>query len=174
MLHLNRLNPVGPLILPLYVSLDRQMLSRFMRPPALSPDGPEASALTSALLQLARPGNEAFRGATWRYTVLANTFALMIMPHPTSKVSPLNLLSCFRYLCLGELLCATYILVHHTRTSYTRTSCMYIIYVHHTHTSCMYIICVHHMCTSYMYSIHVHHACTSYMYIRFVLLTCSQ
>ncbi|GAX74187.1 hypothetical protein CEUSTIGMA_g1636.t1 [Chlamydomonas eustigma] len=62
-----------------------QMMGRFIRPALLHPDGPEAAELSSTLLALSRPG--AMKGATWRYTMLANVMSLLIMPTPDSQAA---------------------------------------------------------------------------------------
>eukprot|EP00955_Chlamydomonas_euryale_P104034 365535-Chlamydomonas_euryale.AAC.70 len=65
------------------------LLDRFVRPPALDPDGPEQTQLSASLLSVARPGNGSGGGAggskggmTWRYVMLANVLAVLLMPAP--------------------------------------------------------------------------------------------
>ena len=63
------------------------MMGRFVRPVGLGPaDSPAAVELSATLLMLARPGCAALRGSTWRYTMLANVAALLLMPPPSSQV----------------------------------------------------------------------------------------
>ena len=63
------------------------MMGRFVRPIGLGPaDSPAAVELSATLLMLARPGCAALRGSTWRYTMLANVAALLLMPPPSSQV----------------------------------------------------------------------------------------
>lgn len=64
-------------------NLITQMLGRFLVPPSMQPGVGAAAELSTLLLHLGRPG--ALR-APWRYTVLANVLALMLMPPATSQV----------------------------------------------------------------------------------------